>query len=243
MKKYVSLFLIFSHATILFCQKTEFGIGAGFGGYFFKHQDKKRFENDLLQPTGRMSGGVLGYANFFSNYRFQMRTSVHLTFKPITFASTFRDASGTRIRNAMTFEFFASDFSLLGLYKINLRNSQILPFLGMYYSINKFSDLSFSIRKTTALFSNSSQNVSTGNNFSPGVSIVNESSSNYLGINAGCFWRLDRSRFELFLMGYLTPLNFFAENFTYKNINQINYLQGKYNYFIVGTNFKLSKSK
>jgi hypothetical protein len=44
-------------------------------------------------------------------------------------------------------------------------------------------------------------------------------------------------------MAYLSPTNFFDGNFKYKSLNEEKYLQGNYNYFILGTNHKISTRK
>jgi hypothetical protein len=244
MKKYLPLYLFFFSTNILLCQKVEYGFGIGAGSYIFNHKDKKRFEGDALQPTTSLSGGILGYINFRSDYNFQIRSNIHLTYKPISFSATFQDLSGTHITNSMTFNFFSADFSLLGLYKVNLRKTTLLPFLGIYYSMNKFIDVSFNERRRSFSWSYSN-NVSSGtqigtSNFIP----LDESKSNNVGINAGCFWHFKRFiKSDFFLMAYLSPTNFFDGNFKYKSLNEEKYLQGNYNYFILGMNRKISTHK
>ena len=244
MKKKLSLYFFLSSLNVLLCQKVEYGLGVGVGGYFFNHTDKKRFENDVLQPASAISGGVLGYVGFRSDYKFQIRSNVYLTYKPIIFSSTFQDAGGTRLTNAMTFNFFSADFSLLGLYKIELKKSNILPFAGLYYSFNEFIDVSFSQRKSSFGTGNTTTVTAGGQAFATDFVPTNVSKSNNFGINTGLFWHPHLLRkCDFFIIAYLSATNFFDGNFEYKSLNQKRYLQGQYNYFILGANYRLSKNK
>lgn len=218
-------------------------MGIGFGGYFFNHQEKKIFDNDLLKPTWRSSGGIIGYAQFFSTYNFQLRTNIHFTYKPIMFSYTFQENSGTSITNSMTFNFISADLSLLGLYRINLKKSRILPFLGIFYSKNQFLDITFEESRTSFRLSGSNHVNSSNASFSPTINITNEGKSNSVGVNTGCFWGFENSRCDFFLITYLSPTLFFSDNFEYKNLQTKYYLQGHYNYFVLGTNLRLSKKQ
>ena len=244
MQKYLLLFSLLLNTHIIMCQKIQYGIGIGFGGYFFNHDNKHRFDNDVLKPVGSVSGGVLGYVNFFSDYKFQVRSSVHLTTnKPIVFAATVKDANNVATRSAMTFNFVSMDFNLLGLYQIKLKKSQLRPFLGIFYAHNIFLDVSFSESKN--VWTRTSPNsLSTGTPVSPtDLEVTRESPSNYLGINAGFFWQPNGSKFEVFTIAYLSPMKFFSEPFEYRSVNQVGYLQGRYQYFDVGVNYRLSKER
>ncbi len=235
MKKHLFIYFIFISTNILLCQKPEYGIGVGFGGYFFNHQDKHRFDNDLLQPTWSPSGGILGYINFFSDYHFQLRTNIYLTYKPIAFSYKYKENLGTTVTNSMTFNFYSADLSLLGLYKIDMKRSQLLPFLGIFYSANKFLDITFSENKDSF-----KPSTVTATNFNPSIDITNEGKAKSVGINTGCFWRFRNSKWEPFIIAYLSPTNFFSERLEYKSLNTKGYLQGHYHYFIMGTYFRLS---
>lgn len=243
MKKYLILVYIFFYINILKSQKVEYGIGVGFGGYFFNHQDKKIFENDLLKPTWRSSGGLLGYVNLYSDYNFQVRTNINLTYKPIVFSYTYQENFGKSITNSMTFNFYSADLSLLGLYSIKINKSHLLPCLGIFYSVNKFLDITFEEKQSSFRVDGSNHVSASTASFSPTINITNEAKANNLGLNAGCFWNFENSRCELFILAYLSPTKFFNDNFEYKSLQTPYYLQGRYHYFLLGSNVRLSKKK
>ncbi|MBL7818275.1 MAG: hypothetical protein JNL70_24905 [Saprospiraceae bacterium] len=243
MKKYLWVILVFVNATVSICQTVEYGIGLGLDSYFFNHQNKERFENDLLKPTASVAGSIQLYAHLASKHHFQLRANLHLALKPIALSNTYKDANNTSITQSVIYSFYSADLSLLGLYKIDFKKHRLLPALGIFYSANKFLDITFDDSRTTFRpFGAKPVNV-TSSLFTPTIAVTNGGKAHSVGINAGCFWQLKQSRWEVFTMAYVSPTYFFSERLEYKSVNTIGYLQGRFHYFIVGANFRLSKRK